>query len=455
MSRALNILNAALALGCAFGLTRVLAIAGLHVPLDPNEGWNAYHTAAAMSGGHLYPGAASFLANNYPPLSFYVVGLFGGDRIVAGRIVSLLAFAAVAASIFAAARAMGTGRSAALFGALWFVAGLLVFTDYVGMDDPQLLGHAVAMAGFLLLLRGNTAGAALAMTAALFVKHNLVAMPLAALIWLALFDRRNAIRFAAWGLGGALPGLVAFRLVYGVGLFGQLGSPRLFSFALLGENIAAWTLWGGTALAVMAALLLVRRGDRYVALCAIYALVAVLVGAFFSGGAGVDMNVWFDAAVALAMGAALAIGGFERPLHKVLAAFAYAIPLVCGLTLAYDGEWLGRDFWLHPARDEAAMAAADIDFLKAHDGPALCEMLSLCYWAGKPAEVDVFNLGQAFATRARSDDALVRLIEGRRFRAVQFDSMDEFALGPRVKDAFARNYRVDHEDDDGVFLVPR
>ncbi len=455
MSRALQALNLVLALGCALGLARVMAVAGLHVPLDPNEGWNAYHTAAAMSGGHLYPDRASFLTNNYPPLSFYIVGLFGADHIVAGRIVALLALAAVSASIFAAARMMGTGRPAALFGALWFVAGLLVFTDYTGMDDPQLLGHAVAMAGFLLLLRGNVAGAALAMTFALFVKHNLVAMPVAALIWLALFDRRSALRFAAWGLGVGLAGLVVFRLIYGMGLLGQLNSPRLFSFALLGENIAAWTLWGGAALAVMTALLVVRRDDRHVALCALYALAAVLVGAFFSGGAGVDMNVWFDAAIALALGAALAIDGFERPLHRTLAAFAYTVPLVCGLALAYDGEWLERDFWLHPARDEASAAADDIDFLRAHDGPALCEMLSLCYWAGKRAEADVFNLGQAFATRARSDEALVRLVDARYFRAVEFDSMDDFALGPRVKDAFARNYRVDHEDDEGVFLVPR
>ncbi len=147
------------------------------------------------------------------------------------------------------------------------------------------------------------------------------------------------------------------------------------------------------------------RDDRYVALCAIYSLAAVLVGVAFSGGAGVDMNVWFDAAIALAMGAALAVDRFEQPLHKALVALAYAVPLLCGLALAYDGEWLERDFWLHPAREDAAMAAADIGFLKAHDGPVLCEMLSLCYWAGKRAEVDVFNLGQAYATHARSDDS--------------------------------------------------
>ena len=28
---------------------------GLRVPLDPNEGWNAYHALAAMTGAPLYP----------------------------------------------------------------------------------------------------------------------------------------------------------------------------------------------------------------------------------------------------------------------------------------------------------------------------------------------------------------------------------------------------------------
>jgi len=447
MKRALTILDVALLLACVAGLARVIAMTGLHVPLDPNEGWNAYHAVAAMSGGPLYPPAGSFLANNYPPLSYYVVGAVGwitGDEIVAGRIVSLLSLLAVAAGIFASARRMGAAPEASLFGALWFALGLLVFSDYVGMDDPQLLGHAVAMAGFVLLLRGNTLGAALAMTLALFVKHNLVAMPLAALVWLALTDRKAALRFAAWGIGFAVLGLILFRLVYGVSLLHVLASPRLYSLATLRENVAAWTVWGGAGLAVMAALLLVRRHDRDVALCAIYAFAAVLIGLLFAGGAGVDMNIWFDAAIALAMGAALAIARFERDLHKLFVALACVLALGFGLALNWDD-----------VRDRPQAADSEIAFLRGHPGPALCETLSLCYWAGKRAEVDVFNTGQAFATGARDDAALTRLIVGRRYRALEFDSMDDFALGPRVKQAVLANYRVDHESDDATFLVPR
>ncbi len=107
---ALRIALSALGLVCLAGLWRVVAAVGLHVPLDPNEGWNAYHAAAAMSGQALYPGPQAYLVNNYPPLSYYVVGIAGlivGDNIVAGRIVSLLALGAVAWAMAAAGRRMG------------------------------------------------------------------------------------------------------------------------------------------------------------------------------------------------------------------------------------------------------------------------------------------------------------------------------------------------------------
>jgi hypothetical protein len=436
--RALNLL---LAVACAMGLARAASLIFLHVPLDPNEGWNAYHAAAAIAGTPLYPHGP--FVNNYPPLSFYAVGILGGDHIFAGRIVSLTSLLAVAAAIFASLRAMEAPRGAALFGALWFVGGMLVFTDYVAMDDPQLLGHAAALAGLLLLLRGHAASAALAMAAALFVKHNLVALPLASLAWLALTDRHKARGFAAAGIAAGALGLASFRLVYGVDLPAELVSPRLYSLSLMAESASSWLAWGGTAMLVTASLAF-ARSDRNTLLVALYALTSVLVGTAFSGGAGVDTNAWFDAAIAVALGSALALDGLSvRAWHAPALAGAIVLPLIVGTALHED--WPG-------AEDSAD---SDIAFLREHGGPAICEMLSLCYWAGKPQTVDVFNLGQAYATKARSDDALVAQIAARRFGAIEFDSLDPFALTPRVKQAVLANYRIDHVDDNGVFLVRR
>lgn len=453
-----------LAVFCIAGLTRVIAVTGLQVPLDPNEGWNAYHALYAMSGEVLYPGAATLLFNNYPPLSYYIVGALGsliGDHIVAGRIISLLATLVTGAGIALSARRMKMDITCALFAALLFVAGLLVFTDYVGMDDPQLLGHAVAMMGLVILLNeprslDAVAGAALLMTIALFIKHNLVALPVALALWLALYDRRAAIQFVVSGMVLAVLGLAIFHLVYGTSLLDHLNSPRVWSFNLLTAAVTNWLMWAGVAMVGATILFILKRGDKHIIFVALYTFFAILAGFVFAGGTGVDMNVWFDAMIALSLGTALTLDRIAMSdKRRTVAAVVYVLPLAAGIVMNWDDTWLDRDFWLHPMAEEAAMARSDIALLKTHEGPALCEMLSLCYWAGKGTQADVFNLGQAYATHSRSDDTLVRLLDARYYKSIQFDSLDDFALTPRVKQTLLRDYRIDHQNDEGVFLLPR
>lgn len=456
-------LTALLATGCAIGLARIAATIFLHVPLDPNEGWNAYHAMEAMSGGGLYPPGGGFMFNNYPPLSFYIVGALGktGDHILAGRILSLLATLGVSGGVFTALRIMRINVWSAAFATLLFVAGLLIFTDYVGMDDPQLLAHAITMGGLILLLPEPRATqkvilAALLLVIAGFIKHNLIALPLALAMWLAINDRRSAVKFTGAGIALVLIGVILFQFTYGVSLLSQLNSPRLWSAAIFAENLRQFLVWCDIPLFGAVVLLLTGRGDGRGVLCVTYAAISVAVGATFAGGAGVDMNIWFDAAIALALCSGLLLQKLSaRAWLGTGAAAALTIPLLAGLWLNWNSDWLTRDYWLHPLAEETTSAETDIAFLKSHDGPALCEMLSLCYWAGKREEVDVFNLGQAYATHARSERALLALIQVRHYAVLEFDSLDDFALGPNVRRAVLGAYRIDHADDDGVFLLPR
>lgn len=457
--RALHVVLAILALFCAAALWRVTGAIGLHVPFDPNEGWNAYHAAAAMAGGPLYPPAGSYMVNNYPPLSFYFVGALGwclGDAIIAGRIVSLASFGALAVGLYAAGRMMGAAKPAAVAAPLLFASGLLVFTDYVGMDDPQMLAHAIAMAGFLALLReprGKTevSGAALLFVLALFVKHNVIAMAFAMTLWLLLHDRRSAARLMVSGLVFLAAGLVVFRAVYGTNLLSLLVTPRGYSLADLEQGLLAWLSWSLLPLAGSAALAVKRRDDRHAQLCLIYAAVATLIGVSFLGGAGVDANVLFDADLALALAATLVIDRLTAGWRAAVVAAALAAPILAAT--AYNGFWQGS--WLHPREDEAVLAGHDIAFIAGRPGRALCEMQSFCYWARRMPEVDVFNIGQAFDTGARSDSEIVHEIEAQRFAVIQFDPDSPYSLGENVHDAMARHYRLDHEDDYGAFYVPR
>lgn len=461
-SVAFRILIAVLAIGCALGLIHVVSAIGFHVAFDPNEGWNAVFAQSVLSSGSPYPKPSDLLFNNYPPLSFYVVAAVSkltGDAIVAGRIVALTAFLAVAFGMERAAVAMGCTRPQALFAALLFATGLMLTSDYVGMDDPQLLGHAIAMGGLLLALREPRTprlmvGAALCLALAFFVKHNLIVLPLALGGWLSLADRRHATPFIVSGIVFLLLGLGLFKQVYGFSLLSQIDSARSYSFANIASALALWLPWGTISAAGAALLLVVARHDRHAVLCVLYAGLAIGLGIYFSGGAGVDANAMFDADIALALCAGLLINRLQIPVWKAVAASLCAIPLVIGVW-SLDPAWRDGDFWLHPMADDRRTAAAEIALLHAAKGPALCEMLSLCYWAGKPAQVDVFNLEQAYLTGTRRDVPLIRSIQERRYAMIQLEQMTPFPLTADIHAALLKNYRIVRTDDDRVFFVPR
>ena len=441
---------------CAAGLVRVFTILGQTFPFDPNEGWNAYLTAGMLHGDKLYPGSQAYIVNNYPPLSFYVVGLFGqltGDLIVAGRLVSLLAVGIIGAAMTVLARQHGATKTVSLLAPLWFLAGLLLFTDYVGMDDPQLLAHAVSLSGLVVLMRRpEKIGLAAALfVAAFFVKHAVIALPIAAFLWLLIEDKRRALRLALYGGSLAIAGLILFRLAYGVSLFAVVATARTYSISQLVSSFSHWLIWTGPAILALAVLAW-RVRQSAVRFWALYAAIAILIGTYFLGGAGVDPNVMFDADIALGVGLVLAIErlrGWQQP----VAAAVIAAPLVFVATT--NGEW--QEAYLDTAmlKSEAAVARADIAFMASAKGPGLCEMLAFCYWAGKPPAVDMFNIGQAFETGARSDEEIARAVKDKRYAVIQFDPGEPYALGENVYQALIASYRLHHSDDFGSFYVPK
>jgi hypothetical protein len=288
---------------------------------------------------------------------------------------------------------------------------------------------------------------------AVFIKHNVIAMAVAAAAWLVVYDRRGALRLAVFGVALLLIGLVLFRFVYGTGLLAHLISARIYSLDNLHGGFDGWLHWSLVPLVGLTVLASLRWHDRHVHLVTFYAACGTILGICLLGGAGVDANVMFDADIALTLGAALLL---EQTAHGVLAplaAAAYALPLLFAAWT--NGDWRDADTWLHPMREETVLAQKDIAFLAARQGPALCEMQSFCYWARKPAAVDVFNVGQQFDTGARSEAPLVALIEARHFSVVQFDPDSPYSLGENVHNAIARAYRLDHQDDYGSFYVPR
>jgi len=70
----------------------------LPLEINYNEAWNGWLAQAAMGRGPLYPDADALTVNNYPPLSFYIVGALAQvlhlSPVFVGRVGSLLGLAA-------------------------------------------------------------------------------------------------------------------------------------------------------------------------------------------------------------------------------------------------------------------------------------------------------------------------------------------------------------------------
>ena len=114
-----------------------------------NQGWNAYHQIGALDGA-LYQNESRYVFTNYTPLYFFIVGYLSksGDVILVGRALSTISFVGIVFLVAFICKKLHASRREALFGAVMCIGLLGAYHRiYVGIDDPQLLGSAVA-AGF-------------------------------------------------------------------------------------------------------------------------------------------------------------------------------------------------------------------------------------------------------------------------------------------------------------------
>ena len=461
--------NVLIGMACLPAIANVVRALPLRLSLDANEGWNAYQVLAATRGT-LYPHPPQFFFNNYPPLSFFLVAPISsviGDPIVAGRVLALVGFVALAAMTFLAARQMGCTAAEARFGAVLFVAVTLSLSHYVGIDDPQFVGQAVSAAGLLFLLpRPRTAArigmSAALMTTAVFIKHNVVALPLACVLWLWTDDRPAARRLIAAGSLVSLGSFVVCVACFGIGLLDGLATPRGYSPLVAASAFARWIVRVPVFLGAL--LLLWRRfpGDSSVAFCACFVGIASLTGVAFLGGDGVDWNMMFESNWACCLTAAVAlnrltgvppgVSSHSKPRLALAAAFVL-LPIVAASLALRQARW-------NPGSTTVARLAAtpafedDIAFVASRPGPALCDDLAVCFWAGKPAVVDVFNLRQYRIARRANARELDALVDRTYFGVIQVKHRGA-SLGPDFQAALDRHYVAVRQGPAGMSFVPR
>jgi dolichyl-phosphate-mannose-protein mannosyltransferase len=410
----------------------------LNVEIQPNEGWNAYFADAAMGKMPLYPSADQLITNNYPPLSFYIVGLVGrfvGDPVLAGRLLSLVAVVAVATAIALSVRRLGGSGVAARISAAFFVATMSrFFLAYVGMNEPQVLGEAIMAFGFLGFLdaRSNDRGyvwPVLVMAFAGFIKHNIIAMPLTTFLWLSLNRRREAVKCVCVAAIGIVTGTAICYALFGQNFFLNILCPRHYSLKrslrVFGE--LEWVSVGLLACLYNA---WARRRDASVRLCSW--LIGIALGSYFlqKSGSGVDINAQFDLVIAVAMGLGLAFTQVSLwPIARRLGseqAQAILLLAICVRLLASKQLQPVRLIFDSSFRNEIAMrerAMTDsIERVRRIRGDVTCgRNMLINYRAGKPFAVDEFNAEQRILAGALPKGAIAARVAAGTLTVVEVD----------------------------------
>lgn len=393
-------------LAAAF-LIALLAIGRLwwipaHAPLDINEGWNAGHAARALGAGPLYPEPAALIANNYPPLSFFIVGLLdrlAGDAIVTGRIVSLVCQIAVGAAGYVIVARLSRDRRAGTIAALLFAGcGVTLLRKYLALNDPQWMAQAT-MAWAIVLLVPHRVGdrlsttrvmaAAVLVVAGGLMKHNLVAVPVAATLYLWVTDRRTFWIWAATGASTAAAACATLFAIWGSTVFIDVLAPaRSYSPVRMLAHGAPLLLFVLPGFLAARPLLSAWREDNRLLLPLLLLAVALPTAIIQRSGDGVDINAVFETVFALAIVVPVGCMLRRAETSKWLALAVLPVLALVPLKAVSDlRELTGRDAAVrHWQPFIAGIGAAR--------GPVACDDQAICHWAGRRSAFDFFALKQ-------------------------------------------------------------
>ena len=309
------------------------------------------------------------------------------------------------------------------------------YPAYVGMDDPQMLALVFFLAGFWVGLGTDRIRVRLALAALLFVlagsiKHNPIEFPLAVLLDLLFLSPRRALWFAACS-AAFLAAAIGLQVHYGGPYFlDAMLAPRAYSFERAIEQSAEQLspLLLPLVISLYMAYRLRHHQTRRIA--GILLVLSLLTGVFFSGGSGVSINALFGSYLAMS----ILIGLFFWRVQQEARPYAVLAPLLLSAWLLIpwlvvpplDNRASAQVNWnpalaLQGISEKQARFDEEVAFLRGQPGPALCESLLRCYYAGKPYRYDPFNATRLIRLHKLDASELVAALRQQQYGAVQLD----------------------------------
>ena len=427
-----------------FGLLSVLWLTLLWFPLARmsgqftttiNEGFATYQQTTAARGDKVYGSPPKYVYQNYPPLSFHLVGWLGlltHDTNVAGRWISFLAYLAIALFVALIVEHFTHSRQIGAFAALCWLIWLAAFDMVrVGYNDPHVLGVALSLAGLYWFIRdsGSISGlciSAVLFSLSLFTKQSLVAFPFAVAIQLLLTSRR---RFAVWLGASVLACVILLGLTIAVDgryFMDHLLMPRPYDWWGILESLAPYLQFAQVGF-VVAVIWALRQNALAPAAVLVWSFaIAHVVAAAYCGGAGASVNHFYEGMIATSVIVGLGVPELQRVsagwrFPRAMFAVLLVVPFFLTSMLAVPPR-IYSDLKRYRAMPKWEAEFAFVrDNVSLHQGPAICETLLICYAAGKPEEYDPYTADMAFRTGHIRQEELIELIASRHFKVIQLE----------------------------------
>jgi hypothetical protein len=216
-------------------------------------------------------------------------------------------------------------------------------------------------------------------------------------------------------------------------------------------------------LAFYFATLLIPPINRFGLLLNAYLFSSLVTGVLFSGGAGVYYNIVFDVCIALAIISAVRIHQlsglvFAHSSKGDLFLFLASLSLVLSVLLVLPTRTTASLDLASRLEIKEKASLEDIAFLSGRGAPAICESMSLCYWAGVPVEYDAFNIGQEMLTNKALETEVLGKIKNKYYSVIQVQIVNDKLHVERFPPSFIKilkeHYRVARTNRATAFFVP-
>jgi hypothetical protein len=340
----------------------------------------------------------------------------------------------------------------------------LVAPAWIIANDPQTLSEAVMLGALVSYIarppdRLNLLRTAFLVVLGGFVKHNLVAIPIAITLDLA---SRSPRRLPLWlvscaGFAAGFLGLT--QIVAGGDFIDHLMSPRRFGWYGARYHLMKYLrLFKFPLTVIVLSATLFLAADRMI--LAAWGIISIISATILSGFEGTSYNTFQDAAVFLGIAAGVMMselrksefrGGLAKALSFTLP-FVFAQPILARAPDAAARAYHARDLLdADHKRQEAFLA--DANFVSEKQGPAFCESLLLCHAAGQPFILDPFNSRQSILSGRLDQGELIRRIAAREFAVIQLHA--DICDDPTTQSCHILHYRqkVDRFTDEVLYAI--